>query len=467
TEHIEKHGEREAWKFANIVITLLIIILGGIVFIGEGAFFVVPKLFNIHEKWQLVFKLLIILFPYVFFICIVAFMGAILNTVRHFFIPAFAPMILNICWIVGAFVSFYTGNMAEKMVFTVAIAILFSGIIQMYVHLPFLKQKGFHYRPSFQFAHPGLKSVFTRMAPIVFGLAIVQLNVLLDSIIAVGFASTSEGRDSFAFAGMNIPFPLKVGAASVLYYSDRLIQFPLGVFGVAMATAVFPFFSTYAARGDWENFSLTFNKALKFILFMGIPASIGIIMLREPIVSLLYKRNQFDAESALRTSRVILFYAIGIWAYCGLHVLIRAFYSLKDTVTPVKIGTLCVGLNLVLNISLIWILQEGGLALSTSISAIIQIIILTLILQKKLRIKIQKEVFVSLIKTIITSVAMGFVCFFTLKMLPYSEENNSLYFKGIRLFIPMLTASATFAAVSLLIKSEDFRNLIKGVLKKA
>ena len=200
---------------------------------------------------------------------------------------------------------------------------------------------------------------------------------------------------------------------------------------------------------------------------MGIPASIGIIMLREPLVSLLYKRNQFDAESALRTSRVILFYAIGIWAYCGLHVLIRAFYSLKDTVTPVKIGTLCVGLNLVLNISLIWILQEGGLALSTSISAIIQIIILTLILQKKLRIKIQKEVFVSLIKTIITSVAMGFVCFFTLKMLPYSEENNSLYFKGIRLFIPMLTASATFAVASLLIKSEDFRNLIKGVLKKA
>ncbi|WP_347273596.1 murein biosynthesis integral membrane protein MurJ [Candidatus Kuenenia sp.] len=467
TEHIEKHGEREAWKFANIVITLLIIILGGIVFIGEGSFFAVPKLFNIHEKWQLIFKLLIILFPYVFFICIVAFMGAILNTVRHFFIPAFAPMILNICWISGAFVSFYTGNMTEKMVFTVAIAILFSGIIQMYVHLPFLKQKGFHYRPSFQFSHPGLKSVFARMAPIVFGLAIVQLNVLLDSIIAVGFASTSEGQDSFAFAGMNIPFPLKVGAASVLYYSDRLIQFPLGVFGVAMATAVFPFFSTYAARGDWENFSLTFNKALKFILFIGIPASIGIIMLREPIVSLLYKRNQFDAESALRTSRVILFYAIGIWAYCGLHVLIRAFYSLKDTVTPVKIGTLCVCLNLVLNISLIWTLQEGGLALSTAISAIIQIIILTLILQKKLRIKIQKEVFVSLIKTIITSVAMGSVCFFTLKMLPYSEENNSLYFKGIRLFIPMLTASATFAAVSLLIKSEDFRNLIKGVLKKA
>ncbi|MCF6147554.1 MAG: murein biosynthesis integral membrane protein MurJ [Candidatus Kuenenia sp.] len=467
TEHIEKHGKTEAWKFVNIVATLLIIILGGIVLIGEGSFFAIPKLFNIHEKWQLIFKLLVIMFPYVFFICLVAFMGAILNTVRHFFIPAFAPMILNICWIFGAFLSFYTGNTIDKMIFTVAIAIFFSGMIQMCIHLPFLKQNGFRYRPSLQFSHPSLKLIFTRMAPIVFGLAIVQFNVLLDSIIAVGFASTHEGQNSISFAGINLHFPMKAGAASVLYYSDRLIQFPLGVFGVAMATAVFPFFSTHAAREDWENFSLTFNKALKFILFIGVPASIGIIILREPIVDLIYKRNQFDTESALRTSRVILFYAIGIWAYCGLHVLIRAFYSLKDTVTPVKIGALCVCLNLVLNVSLIWVLQEGGLALSTAISAIIQIIILTIILQKKLLIKIQKEVFVSLVKTIIASFAMAFAGFLTLKLLPVSDDNNTLYFKGIRLFIPMFASGAMFAGTSILIKSEDFKNLVKLILKKS
>ncbi|MBM4053362.1 MAG: murein biosynthesis integral membrane protein MurJ [Planctomycetes bacterium] len=467
TEHMEKYGNTEAWKFVNVVATFLIIILGGIVLIGEGTFFAIPKLFHVHEKWQLILKLLIIMFPYVFFICLVAFMGAILNTVRHFFIPAFAPMILNICWISGAIFSFYTGNPLEKMVYTVAIAIFFSGMIQMYVHLPFLKQKGFYYRPSLQLSHPSLKSLFTRMAPIIFGLAIVQFNVLIDSIIAVGLASTKEGHDHFTFAGINVHFPLKAGAASVLYYSDRLIQFPLGVFGVAMATAVFPLFSTHAARGDWESFSLTFNKALKFILFIGIPASIGIIMLRNPIIDLLYKRNQFDAESALRTSRVILFYASGIWAYCGLHVLIRAFYSLKDTITPVKIGALCVCLNLALSFSLIWVLQEGGLALSTAISAIIQIIILTLLLQKKLLIKIQKDVFISLIKTIIASFAMALACFITLKLLPVSEGNNTLYFKGIRLLSPMMASCAAFAGTSLLIKSEDFKNLIKSILKKS
>jgi len=388
TEHIEKKGQTEAWKFVNIVATFLIIMLGGIVLLGESTFIFIPKIFNIQEKWQLIFNLLTIMFPYVFFICLVAFMGAILNTVRHFFIPAFAPVILNICWISGALFSYFIiKNSQDKMIFAVAIAIFISGIIQVSVHLPFLRQQGYYYRPALQLSHPDLKLIFQRMAPIIFGLAIVQFNVLLDSLIAVGLATTENSPSHFSIAGFHINFPLKAGAASVLYYSDRLIQFPLGVFGIAVATAIFPLFSTHAAREDWAGFSSTFNRALKFIFFIGIPASLGIIILREPIVDLIYKRNQFDNESAARTVRVIFYYAIGIWAFCGLQVMIRVYYSLKDTVTPVKIGAMCVCINIILNISLIWFLQEGGLALSTAISAIIQLIVLALLLQKKLHIK--------------------------------------------------------------------------------
>lgn len=192
----------------------------------------------------------------------------------------------------------------------------------------------------------------------------------------------------------------------------------------------------------------------------------AIIMLREPIIDLLYRRNQFDAESAYRTSRVILFYAFGIWAYCGLHVLIRAFYSVKDTVTPVKVGAACVGLNLVLNLSLIWVLQEGGLALSTAISAIVQIVILTIILQKRLCIKIGNEVFVSLQKTVIASVSMVFVCWFVLRMFPDLNGSGSLYFKGLRLFVPLLSAFAAFAGTSVLLKSEEFGHLVKLSLRR-
>lgn len=203
------------------------------------------------------------------------------------------------------------------------------------------------------------------------------------------------------------------------------------------------------------------------MLLIGIPASLAIILLREPIIDLIYRRRQFDAESAYRTSRVILFYAIGIWAYCGLHVLIRAFYSVKDTITPVKIGAICVGLDFVLNLSLIWILQEGGLALSTAISAIVQIIILTIILQKKLRIKIKREVVVSILKTVTASVAMVIACWFVLKMFPASDGSGSLYFKGLRLFAPMTAAFAAFAVTAIVLKSEEFGHLIRLSLKKS
>lgn len=466
TEQIEKHGKAEAWKFANIIATLLIIILGGIVLLGEVSFFAIPKIFQIQEKWQLIYKLLIVMFPYVLFICLVAFIGSVLNTIHHFFMPAFAPVVMNVCWILGAALSPYTGNTLEKMIYAVAISTFLSGLIQIFIHIPTLRRKELYYRFMPQFSHPGLKLVLTRMAPIVFGLAVVQINVLLDSIIAVGFAAPQGGPACFNFAGMSIHFPLKIGAASVLYYSDRLIQFPLGVFGIAMATAVFPLFSTHAVREDWNNFSTTFNKALKFILFIGIPASLGIIMLREPIIDLLYRRNQFDAESAYRTSRVVFFYAIGIWAYCGLHVLIRAFYSVKDTVTPVKVGAMCVGFNLILNLSLIWVLQEGGLALSTAVSAIVQIIILTTILQKRLRIKIENEVIISLQKTVVASIAMAFTCWFILKLFPDLNGSGSLYFKGIRLFVPMLSACAAFSVTSFLLKSEEFGEMVRLSLRK-
>lgn len=466
TEHIEKRGKEEAFAFFNVVATVLIIILCGIVLLGEGSFFVIPRVFHIQEKWQLIFKLLIIMFPYVFFICLVAFMGAVLNTLRHFFMPAFAPVVMNVCWILGAVLAPYTGKSLEKMIYAVAISTFLSGLVQVIIHIPTLRKKELCYRFIPRFSHPGLKLVLTRMAPIVFGLGIVQVNVLLDSLIAVGFSAPQGGQGSFNFAGMAIHFPMKTGAASVLYYSDRLIQFPLGVFGIAMATAVFPLFSTHAVREDWNNFSAAFNKALKFILLIGIPASLAIIMLREPIIDLLYRRNQFDAESAHRTSRVILFYAFGIWAYCGLHVLIRAFYSVKDTVTPVKVGAMCVVLNLILNLSLIWVLQEGGLALSTAISAIVQIIILTIILQKRLRIKIGNEVFVSLQKTVIASIVMAIACWFVLRMFPDLTRGGSLYFKGLRLFVPMLSALAAFVATSILLKSEEFGSLTRLSLRK-
>ncbi|HHT9151670.1 MAG TPA: lipid II flippase MurJ, partial [Candidatus Wujingus californicus] len=200
TEHIEKRGKAEAMVFVNVVATVLIIILGGLVFLGEGSFFTIPKIFQVQEKWQLVFKLSIIMFPYVFFICLVAFMGAVLNTLHHFFMPAFAPVVMNVCWILGAVLSLYAGNTLERMIYIVAVSVFMSGLVQVVIHIPTLRKNNLYYRPVSQFSNPALKLVLTRMGPVVFGLAVVQINVLIDSVIAVGFSTPQGGPGYFHFA---------------------------------------------------------------------------------------------------------------------------------------------------------------------------------------------------------------------------------------------------------------------------
>ena len=200
------------------------------------------------------------------------------------------------------------------------------------------------------------------------------------------------------------------------------------------------------------------------MLFIGIPASVGLILLRKPLVELFYERNAFTAESTYRTTVVIFFYAIGVWAYCASHVIIRAFYSIQDTLTPVKVGAGMVGLNLILNLTLIWFLREGGLALATAISATIQIIILFAFLHKKLNITGHKHILTSAIKTLIATFFMYAACWITLKLVP--TGNGKLMIKFIRLLIPLTTALIAFFTVSFLLKSEELRYLYASLRKK-
>ncbi|MGR3220146.1 MAG: murein biosynthesis integral membrane protein MurJ [Candidatus Anammoxibacter sp.] len=462
TEYREKNSKIEAWNLVRNLGTLIIIILAGIVVVGEILFYTVPHLTHLSQKWNMVFGLLLIMFPYVMFICLVAFSMAILNSCRHFLVPALTPIILNICWISGLLV--VTSGHVDypgKMIFGVALAILIAGVLQLAVQIPVLKRYGLEFKPSFNFAHPAIKRIFKLMGPTIFGLAIVQINVLLDSVIAVGFAPSEAGNQTFHLFGKEIFYPLETGAASVLYYGDRLIQFPLGVFGIALANVIFPLFSKHAANEEWDNFRLTLDKAIRLILFIGIPASVGLILLRLPLVELFYERNEFDVESTGRTTNVIFFYAIAIWSYCGLHVIVRAFYSLKDTKTPMKVGVCMVVVNLILNLTLIWFLNAGGLALATSISAILQFTILSIILKKRLAIILNRGIILSLCKTGIATIAMAISCLSVQNIVFASIPDGSFVSKLAGLFMPLTAALITFFVANYLMKSEELRQLIK------
>lgn len=462
TEYLAKNSKKEAWELVKALGTVLLIILAGIVIIGESAFYIVPKAVDLEPKWEMVCDLLVIMFPYVIFICLVAFSMAILNSLEHFLFPTLAPIVGNVCWISGIIISaaLFSDNLRERA-FCIAFAILLAGFIQLGMQIPVLKKYGMEFRLTRNITHPAIKQIFKLMGPTIVGLSIVQINVMLDGIIAIGFAPSTEGDLTFSFFGNEIFYPLQTGAASVLYFSDRLIQFPLGVFGIALANVLFPLFSTHAAHGDWDNFKLTFKQAIRLILFIGIPASAGLILLRLPLVQLFYERNAFNEESTVRTIKVIFFYSLGIWAYCGLHVIIRAFYSLKDTKTPMKIGVCMVGLNLVLNLSLIWVLGTGGLAFATSISAIVQIIILMKILKRRLDISFNKEILISFIKTCFATIIMGLSCYMTLGYVSVLLTGNDIASKLARLLAPLIAALIAFFATTYLIKSEELRSLIK------
>jgi putative peptidoglycan lipid II flippase len=468
TEYLEKRGEQEAWRLVSVVATALAIILTLIVLLVETSVFVMLRSASLEAKWEKTLELTAIMFPYSLFICLAALVSAILNCLRHFFMPAFSPVILNLCWIGSVFLAVYSlGEGPEEGVYLVAVAILLAGLLQLGSQWLVVRNNGGRIRPLVELSHPGLKEIVTNMGPVVFGLAVVQVNVMVDSLIAVGFASPPEVPASFELLGRMVEFPLKSGAASVLYYGDRLMEFPLALIGVAMATAVFPTLSVQSVRGDWVGFSETLKKALSMVLFIGIPAAVGLAVLGGPMVELFFQRRAFTMESAQRTAWVISFYSVGLWAFCAMHILVRAFHSMKDTATPARVGAGMVGLNLTLNLVFIWFLQEGGLALSTSLCAIVQVVLLLYILRGRLGGQGQLglgQVMNSLGKTLVATTIMALVCMGTLQIVP--QSGGTLWVKAERLFLPITVGMMGFLGTTYLLGSEELGQLYRAFRSK-
>ncbi|HHT9120475.1 MAG TPA: murein biosynthesis integral membrane protein MurJ, partial [Candidatus Hypogeohydataceae bacterium YC41] len=458
TEYLEKKGNEEAWRLVSVVATVLATLLTLIVLVVETSLFVTLKSVSLEAKWEKTLELLAIMFPYSLLICLAALISAVLNCLKHFFMPALSPVILNLCWIGAMFFAAYSLRKGpEEGIYLVAVAVLVAGFLQLGLQWLVVYNNGGRILPLVELSHPGLKEIATNMGPVVFGLAVIQINVLVDSLVAVGFASPPGGPTSFEFLGEVINFPLKSGAASVLYYGDRLMEFPSALIGVAMATAIFPTLSVQSVRGDMSGFSETLKRALSIVLFAGIPAAVGLAILRDPMVELFFQRKAFTLESTQRTAWVIGFYSIGLWAFCIMHILVRAFHSMKDTFTPAKIGASMVGLNLVLNLVFVWFLREGGLALATSLCAILQATLLFSILHRRLKLEGMEKLMASCGKTLVATAIMALICLATLCIVPPS--GGTFWVKTERLFLPVLSGLIGFLGTAYLLGSEELSQL--------
>jgi len=277
TEKLEDNP-KSAQALANSVFTLLVIITALIVLLGEGLIYLLLR-FSSHEwKIHILLTLAAIMLPYVLLICFAAAIGGVLQVHRRFAAPAAAPILLNVCWITAVicFRKFF-GDNEWQQIYVIAVTILIAGCFQFLLQLPSLHRAGFRLRPRFRFKDDSIRKVALLMAPMIVGLAAVQINTLIDDLIALLLSSTLERGDAFTLLGYTITYPVREGSAAHLYYAQRLYQFPLGVFGIALASAAFPFLSTAAVRKDLKEFSQLLNQGIRLILFIALPVTVCLL----------------------------------------------------------------------------------------------------------------------------------------------------------------------------------------------
>ncbi|NQU22521.1 MAG: murein biosynthesis integral membrane protein MurJ [Candidatus Nealsonbacteria bacterium] len=379
-----ERDRRTAWRLASVTLTWLVVLLSGLVVLGEGVFALIWLVWGDVPGIALLTGLAAVMLPYLLLVCLAAQLTATLHALSHFSVPAFAPVLLNVCWLAAALLVAprFTGD-KEAQAYVLATAILISGVLQVGVQVPVLRRLGFRFQYDWAAAREGIGKIARAMAPTLVGLAVTQINTLIDSLIAWGLATSSRVPEPIPWLGGKVCYPLQEGAAAAIYYGERFYQFPLGVLGLAVAVAIFPLLSRHAARGDRDLLGADLTLGLRLVVCLGIPAGVGLIVLAEPLAKLLLQHGEFNADDTLRTARMITCYGLGVWAFCALPVVVRGFYALGDCGTPAKLAGWVVGLNLALNLSLIWTpLAEAGLAVATSISAMVQVVVLVLIFSR-------------------------------------------------------------------------------------
>ncbi|MFC1868137.1 murein biosynthesis integral membrane protein MurJ [Thermodesulfobacteriota bacterium] len=388
TEYLRLKSKEDAFEMARVVLTVLSVILAVVTILGV---LFSPWIVRIQAwgfggtglKYELTIMLTRITFPYILLISLVALFMGILNSLRHFAAPAAAPILLNV-GIIGATI-WISPHLSQPIV-GVAMGVIIGGILQVALQIPWIIRKGISFFPRWAPNHPAVKRIGLLMLPAVFGSAIYQFNQFMGTLLA-----------SF----------LAEGSVSWLYYADRLVQFPLGIFAIAISTAALPSLSRQAAEKDFDKFMDTVNYSMRLTLFITIPAMAGLIILGKPIIQLFFERGAFDSLSTERTAYALVFYSLGLWAFAGTRIIVSAFYAFQDTKTPVKVAAIALIANLVFSLALMGPLKHGGLALALSIASSIQFCFLVFFLKKKMGAWDPVPVIISAGKSIIATVVMG------------------------------------------------------------
>ncbi len=430
----------QAKRLANTAVTVLFILLSAIVIVGQVIVWTYYSFFETRTGPRIGLLLCSIMLPYMICICIVAILAGILNVHRHFATPAAAPIVLNTFIITSLLVTGWALKIKpQQQIFFVAVGVLFSGFVQIAIQIPPLRASGVSIRPCWDVHSEPFKKVILMMGPMILGLTVTQLNTLGDDIIALCFMN-EQG------------YPLGYGALSYLYYAQRLYQFPLGVLGISLATAIFPVMSSDAAKKDYDALTKTIARGIKGAVFVAIPATAGIFLVAKPLVSAIFEHGEFKSEDTPIVAFTLSFYAVGLCGYFSQQVTTRAFYSLQDPKTPAKSAVYAVIANIFLNLTLIWFLGTAGLAAATALCSYLQVVILVTVLRRKLGRSILDGLTRTLTKTIIATTIMYLAGYAVMSLMGNLPDGKSFDILRLAVVVPLAALVYALAAKALKIE---------------
>lgn len=441
-----RQGEEAAWEMASKVVTMCAALLSTIGFIGVVFFSIGMNVPGISEKWAATFALSRIMFPYLVFICLAALFMAVLNSYRHFATSAFAPCLLNLVLILAMVGLFpLAGGNDLSRAHILAWAVLIAGVLQMIIQLPVLKRFGCPFRFTSRWNDPRIRRMLWLMGPAALGMAVTQFNVLIDRLLAMWIGDW---------------------APAALFYSERMVYFPLGIIATAMGTVLLPTFSSHAAEGDHSAMGRTITHSLRHLIFIMTPAALGLLVLAPMIISTIYDWNgSFDAESSLLSARALIFYAPGLLVFSVAKVFVPAFYAMQDTKTPVRIGICVVLLNLAMNITFIltfplyW--EHAGMALATVLAEGAGMIALALLLARRIDDIRWRPIGLTLLRSLLFALLMAAAAWGVARIAPHYLDG---LLPGKLLQIAVLAAAigagaATYFLLALIFRAPELREI--------
>lgn len=436
-----QEDRQKAVRFANnllvtLTIFLTLFVVAAVVFTPVILKAVAYGFTSDPEKFRLTVFLTRLLWPYLIFVSLAAVFMGILNTFHHFSSPAASPVLLNVAIILAAV---FLRDTFALPVYALVVGVLAGGFLQLAIQIPFAVREGYVFSFVFDPRSELLRRIVTLTIPATFGIAVAEINLFVDTVLAS---------------------LLSAGSVSYLYYAQRLVQFPMGVFGVAMSTALLPTLSMQSGRNETGSMIETLSKSYRMTMFLIVPSMAGLFVLREPIVQLIYEHGEFTHLSTRHTAFTLAFFCLGLLGFSGVKIFVSAFYAMGDTKTPVKIAAVAMVLNIMFNLALMGPLQAGGLALATSLSSTINMVTLIYLLKKRLGGLDGPRIWNSFFRIAGASVVMAVVIY--LLWGPLFGGGYSV----VKLLVMLAVASGAYFAAALFLRLEEMEYVVAALKSK-